>query len=465
MSAAAFLEGLRRGHRLRRSRARRVAFCTIATEAFLPWALVLFDALARHHPHAARVLLYVRAGDEAHRVPRVEGVTVLAVEDLVDAATEATLRRRYGIAELCFALKPRLLRHCLDRFGERAVYLDSDLDVQGRLDQAMIELEGANVVLTPHLDAPLPYDGKRPSELTILRAGSFNAGFVAVSESPEARAFLEWWDTRAAHWGFVAPEWGYQGDQKWLDLAPLLFRGVAVLRDLGSNVGAWSLHVRRVERGPRGYTVNGSPLAFFHFSGFDPDEPGELSRYQNRVRMRDYPAVAELAADFARRIVAARPRATALSWTQRRAPAPGAVHAPALEGPMPSEAYRQGFAFDPPAGSFDTGEEIAITLRVINASPHAWPVAPRADGSGGIALSFHLYDADEKPVKWDNRRFPLPVDLGPGESVEVVLGVRAPDMPGLYHVEPDLVHEGVTWFSAQHGTMRFPVWVGRFERP
>jgi hypothetical protein len=39
-------------------------------------------------------------------VPAIEGVTVLAVGDVADAALEASLRRRYGIAEVCFALKP-----------------------------------------------------------------------------------------------------------------------------------------------------------------------------------------------------------------------------------------------------------------------------------------------------------------------------------------------------------------------
>lgn len=466
MSIATFIEGLRRGHRLRRSRSRRVVFCTLVTEGFLPWALVLLDSLARHHPGAARVLLYVRAEGEANRVPVIEGVPVLAVEDLVEAPLEADLRRRYGPAELCFALKPRLLRHCLDRFGERALYMDSDLDVQGPLDQAMIELEAGDVVLTPHLDAPLPHDGKLPSEITILRAGAFNAGFVGARDSAEARAFLAWWDGRAAHWGFVAPERGYHGDQKWLDLAPTLFPGVALLRDPGSNVGCWNLHARRMEQGAAGTTVNGSPLAFFHFSGFDPDVPTRLSRYQNRVRLAEHPVLAALAADFARRVVAARPRAAALEWNQRGAPVSAAAYAPPLEGPMPDEAYRPAFALEPPTAIFATGEEIALKVGITNTSAHDWAVARRADGSGGIALSFHLYDEGHRQLRWDNRRFPLPADVPAGRSIEMVIGVSAPDTTGRYHVELDLVQEGMTWFSARNGaTLRFPILVGMADPP
>ena len=466
MSVATFLAGLARGHRLRRSRSRRVAFCTIATEDFLPWTLVLFDALARHHPGAGRVLLYVRAEGEAHRVPAIDGVTVIAVGDLVDAAQEAALRRRYRMAELCFALKPRLLRHCLDRDGERAIYLDSDLDVQGALDQAMIELEAASVVLTPHLDAPMPPDHRLPSEVTILRAGSFNAGFVAVSESPEARAFLAWWDSRAEQWGFVTPEFGYQGDQKWLDLAPSLFRGVASLRDPGSNVGVWNLHARRLERSEAGITVNGSALAFFHFSGFDPDDPAKLSRYQNRIPLSEQPVLAALAADFARRGVAARPRAAALAWTARGSEPGRPPRAPAMEGPMPLEAYRPAFAMETPTACFSTGEEIAFAVRITNTSAHPWHVAPRADGSGGIALSYHVYDEHHRELNWDGPRFPLPVDVAPGETIEMTIGVRAPHAPGRYHYELDLVHEGVAWFSARNAAAhRFPVTIGMVDPP
>ena len=461
-----FVEGLRRGQHLRRSRARRLAFCTIATEDFMPWALALFDSLARHHPDAARVVLYVRGEKESHRVPAIEGVSVVAVGDLVDAGLEATLRRRYTMPELCFALKPRLLGHCLDKFGERAIYLDSDIDVRGPLDQAMIELERASVVLTPHLDVSLPHDGKLPSEVTILRAGVCNAGFVAVAESPDARAFLAWWDGRVSRWGFVAPDSGYQGDQKWLDLAPTLFRNVTMLRDRGSNVGGWNLHSRRVERGGAGYMVNGSALAFFHFSGFDPDNPAQLSKYQNRIRLADQPAVAELARDFAQRVVAARPRASALKWTERALPASTARPVTHREGPMAPEAYVQQLWAASPEFTFETREEIVVNVRVTNPTHHHWAVGKAGDGSGGIGLSYHLLDALGEQLCWDNPRYQLPADLGPGESLEMDLGIRAPWAPGRYVLELDLVHEGVTWFSGRHGhTHRFVVLVGRFEEP
>lgn len=461
-----FVAGLVRGHRLRRSRKRRPVFCTVATESFLPWAQVLFEAVGRHHPGSARALVYVRAEGEAHRAPVIEGVSVIVIEDLVDAALETDLRRRYGMAELCFALKPRLLRHCLDHHGERVIYLDSDIDLQAPLQESLIALEGASVVLTPHLDAPMPRDGMLPSEVTILRAGSCNAGFVAVAESPETRAFLSWWGERAALWGFVAPEAGYQGDQKWLDLAPALFPCVTLLRDPGSNVGTWNLHSRTVARGKSGYVANGAPLAFFHFSGFDPANPARLSKYQNRHHLEHQPALAALAADYARRLLEARARAATLAWRVDRPAEAAQALGTFAEGPMPQQAYRAAFDVETPAGTHAAGEEIVARVRLTNASPHPWPVAASADGRGGLALSWHTRDWDGTVLRWENRRYPLPRDLAPGESVDLMVGLRAPDAPGRYQVQLDLVHEGITWFSTRGSAVAtFPIYVGYFEAP
>ena len=42
-----------------------------------------------------------------------------------------------------------------------------------------------------------------------------------------------------------------------------------------------------------GYTVNGRPLRFFHFSGFDPGRPFILSKHQTRIRLPDEPVLAD----------------------------------------------------------------------------------------------------------------------------------------------------------------------------
>lgn len=428
---------------------RRVCFCAIATQDFLPWALVLFDSLRRIHPQASLLLLYVTRSGETPRLPVIEGAHVIGVADLVDAATQATLRRRYSIPELCFSLKPALLLHALERHGDRAFYFDTDIDVHSGVTEAQIALESACAVFTPHLDAPVPMDGRRPTSLTILRAGVYNMGFLGVADVPEARAMLAWWGERVARWGYVAPEFAYQGDQKWMDLAASLFPSAHMLRDPGYNVGYWNLQGRSVVRTPvDGLSVNGQPLCFFHFSGLDPDAPSILSKYQDRFGAAAVPVAMELAQEFSKRIVAARPRAEALQW--RELPAMAAPADPPIathsDASLPEGAYRARIEARHLQGTLETGEEAVIEVTVTNESAHRWLVARDAQGAGGIALTWHLRGGGGDVIFWDNPRTFLDKDLDPGEARSYVVGIRIPHASGRYLAEFDLVHEGISWF-------------------
>ena len=58
--------------------------------------------------------------------------------------------------------------------------------------------------------------------------------------------------------------------QRWLDLAPVFFEDIAILREPIYNVATWNLTHRPVAGSlERGFTINGEPLSFYHFSGFD----------------------------------------------------------------------------------------------------------------------------------------------------------------------------------------------------
>ena len=444
--------------RLRALRAakRRVAFCTLATVEYVPWVRVLFESLARHHPDAPRVFLYVRTPGSGP-APEMPGAHVIEVGDLVHPELEATLRRRYNQGELCFSLKPRLLSHVLDHHGERAIYIDADMDVLRPLDVAIVALEGAAAVVTPHLDVPIPEDGRLPSEVTILRAGTCNLGFVGVREGGEARALLAWWDARSIRWGFMAPfHGGYHGDQRWMDLAMGFFPGVSLLRDAGYNVGAWNLHGRPITRRDGVLMAGDRPLAFYHFSGFDPDKPQRLSKYQNRHRLADHPELATLAESFAQRLRAARER-------HPMVPLPPGTE-PAAPGVLPDSAYRARLELvnRPPDVAHSAGEEVEVAVRVVNESDVAWP-AGTLGAPGSVALSWHVRDEKFEPLQWDNVRTPLPHDLPAGASIELRVGLRMPTLPGRYQLEIDLVQEGLAWFSLRgSATLLLEAWVDRF---
>jgi hypothetical protein len=63
-----------------------------------------------------------------------------------------------------------------------------------------------------------------------------------------------------------------------MNLAPCLFDKLHILRHPGCNAAYWNLHERTLSQVDGDYMVNGAfPLVFFHYSGYRPSAPDQLS--------------------------------------------------------------------------------------------------------------------------------------------------------------------------------------------
>jgi GT2 family glycosyltransferase len=265
--------------------------CTIISRSYLSHARVLANSYQQHHRGAKFYLLVVDglpAGVEAGA-----GIRLIDAQEL-NLPYWPELCFKYDVTELCTAVKPTLLSVLLKHYHEEEVlYLDPDILVVRRLDELLAVLASAHIVLTPHLLKPLPMDGLLPSELEILIAGAYNLGFIAVRKTDEVEQFLAWWEARLRDGCYVDVPRGLMTDQRWIDLVPGLF-SAAILKDETYNVAYWNIHSRVLECNGKNFTVNGRPLAFFHFSGFDPANPTVLSKHQNRTRIEEGSPLADL---------------------------------------------------------------------------------------------------------------------------------------------------------------------------
>ncbi len=194
--------------------------------------------------------------------------------DVFEELEYDTLLSIYSVMELATAVKPRVLRYLLDHSDGPAAYLDPDLWFFGSLDHAGALATEHGIVLTPHAVSPMHRDGRRPAETEILKSGVYNLGFVVVGQS--ARPFLDWWWERLERDCIVAPGEGIFVDQKWVDFAPGLFDH-HILKSSAYNAAYWNLGERELTWAGERYEVDGLPLVFAHFSGFDPIRPFVLS--------------------------------------------------------------------------------------------------------------------------------------------------------------------------------------------
>lgn len=264
-------------------------------------------SLLRTNPDLDVVTLVVD-GREADRSSTGVGEVVLVSDLGLGPDVLEPMIVMYSVMELSTALKAALLTRLLDRGHDVAIYLDPDIEVYGRLDDIVDAARSGRVVLTPHALRPVPRDGREVSESTIMHAGIYNLGFIAVSTA--ARAFLEWWHERLRTDAVVDFGAALFTDQRWVDWAPALDE-VAILRDPGLNVAYWNIHERPLDRDADGHVVVGderAPLRFFHFSGFDPARPWQLSHFTGdrpRVAVADSPVLGELCAAHARALIEA----------------------------------------------------------------------------------------------------------------------------------------------------------------
>lgn len=263
-------------------------FFTIVSRNYLAYAITLLQSVAEQYPDAHRYLCLADTPEDDASLdsPFFELVTI----DQLSLPNFKAFAFRYDIMELNTAVKPYMFEWLRKRHPQQGLlYIDPDIIVLRRLshvEQAFAE--GASLVLTPHLNAPMS-DDLLPDELSIMRSGVYNCGFVAINAAhPSAGKIIEWWSEKLEFQCFSDLEAGLFTDQKWMDMAPGLFPDVSILRNDGYNVAYWNLAQRPVQRAADGgYTAGGVPLVFAHFSGVALSNPKAFSKHQNRFTYDD----------------------------------------------------------------------------------------------------------------------------------------------------------------------------------
>lgn len=244
---------------------------TSAAFNYIPKVRLLFRSLKRLHPEWR---LHLVLADKLH--PEID----LSEEPFDEITPVADLEIPnwlgwafcHTIVELATAIKPFMLAHLLARPGcRKVIYLDPDTVAFSRLDDIVEALDESNIVLTPHQTKPeQTLAAVMDNEICSLKHGIYNLGFVAVAATDTGKAFANWWGQRIYHFCRADIPNGLFTDQRWIDLVPAFFEGVAIMRSPRHNVSTWNLTTRELSTGADGeYLVDGEPLGFYHFTGFD----------------------------------------------------------------------------------------------------------------------------------------------------------------------------------------------------
>ncbi|AQG79662.1 glycosyl transferase [Spirosoma montaniterrae] len=280
---------------------------TICSINYLAQARTLGDSLRQTNPDYQYVIGLVDKLNVANLPDELMPEYTMLEVDKIGIPNFAAMCDRYDITELNTAVKPFYIDYFYKSYSEvtKIIYFDPDIIVYQPLTGLNQALEQHSLVLTPHTCSPTP-DWERPNEQHHLNTGIFNLGFIGLRNDGTARSFVDWWKDRLVYECRIDLCAGLFVDQHWVNFAPVYHNNVLIERHLGYNVAYWNLHERQLWQHVTGdWMVNEvEKLQFFHYSGYNPDRPDEVSKYQTRYTFSQRPDARPLFEYYRERLLA-----------------------------------------------------------------------------------------------------------------------------------------------------------------
>lgn len=247
-------------------------FFTLCSNNYLAQAKTLGDSVLKFYSNSRFVIGLVDYKDGEIDYELFEGMEILPFDEIGFPEFDEMLTR-YNVIEFNTSVKPFYIEYLWRKYGaeNQIIYLDPDIVIYKPLEHVFSALNKYSVVLTPMFTSVS--EKTSLDELVALRHGMFNLGFIGLKYSEHSANLINWWKERLRTHCLIDKPRGIFVDQKWMDLAPLLFDEVFILKHLGYNMAWWNFDERKLLDLGESYAVNSSdhPLYFFHFSGFKID--------------------------------------------------------------------------------------------------------------------------------------------------------------------------------------------------
>jgi hypothetical protein len=147
---------------------------------------------------------------------------------------------------------------------EKVIYADNDIYFFNDYNFLFDELDRNTVILMPHWRVCDPTVDP-VNFFSLYTSGLYNAGCVGVNKN--AVAALRWWAQACLYICEKDASKGQFDDQAHLNLLPIYFEDVAIIKHRGCNVANWNqVECERVQK-DGSVLINGKdPVVFIHFT-------------------------------------------------------------------------------------------------------------------------------------------------------------------------------------------------------
>lgn len=241
-------------------------YCTYFDKNYLVRGVALITSLSAHE--SQRFTIYVVCLDEITRLTLVKlklrNVILIPLQQLEqkDVRLLAAKQNR-SLVEYYWTITPTIILRLIELYPEidLLTYLDADLFFFSSPDPIFDELSDKSVLIHEH---------RFPLELQYLAIyGKYNVGLLSFRRDENAIAVLNWWRDRCNEWCYDYIEDGKYGDQLYLDYWIKYFAGIQVLQYVGAGLAPWNQIQYSYTWQNDKLFVDGLPVVFYHFHGFD----------------------------------------------------------------------------------------------------------------------------------------------------------------------------------------------------
>jgi glycosyltransferase involved in cell wall biosynthesis len=292
---------------------KRNAVFTICSKNYLHYALTLRESLLKYN-NCTNFIIFIcdninnEFEADIFKQLNLKGVEFYFIAELniVNNTNFEAMLFKYHILEANTAFKPFIIRYLFHKGYQKVIYLDPDIYVYSTIQKVFDILNSYDIIVTPHITIPYN-DPKKPGLTDIMKAGIYNLGFIALSNTVNSINFLNWWAGKLENFCYVDLNEHLFVDQKWCDWLPVFFENIFILKNPGYNTAYWNLHERYIKKVNSVWFSNDDILVFFHFSGLNLDKLNDISLHQNRFSLENFPNLIELFNDYKKEVLKQNP--------------------------------------------------------------------------------------------------------------------------------------------------------------
>lgn len=249
---------------------------SIVTQNYVGQTLTMFNSMLKHRDDCHLDVLVV-TGTKKDTQINLKNVTLHHISDFYDHPKFGALYRltiaRHGVVHeprpsiiaandyLRWALKPLFTRILLENY-DRVFFCDHDLFFYKDFTFLDEKAKNKTICLSPHWRT-IHYTLENEMEYN-FRHGLFNGGFFISNRS--GVNILDWWAECTANKCTANENDPTYVDQKYLDVVPIYFEDVHIIKHKGCNVAAWNRSHNKRTIINNEVRVGNDEIIFIHYS-------------------------------------------------------------------------------------------------------------------------------------------------------------------------------------------------------